>query len=231
MLSPTSALLLTTLSTLTSAHFTLTWPPSRGFDDDKAPSFPCGGFDTPSANRTSFPLSGAPIQLNMGHTETNLQVLLGIGNDPGSAYNIVLRPTFRERGPEDFCMGDIVIPASANLTEGQNATIQVVSNGDPDGGLYQCADITITSQQLTADEVSQHCTNSSGVQTQALPNAGNANETSESTSSSSSSSSASGTASSTGASATASTGAAAVNSWSGVWALGAAALGGAAALL
>ncbi|KAF4304442.1 putative gpi anchored protein [Botryosphaeria dothidea] len=214
---------------LTTAHFTLEWPTARGFDDDKAGTFPCGGFDAVSSNRTSFPLSGAPIQLKLGHTETNLQVLLAVGNDPGSAYNIVLRPTFRERGPDDFCMGAIEIPASANLTEGMNATIQVVSNGDPSGGLYQCADITITNTQLTADEVSQHCTNSSGIQTQAIPNAGNANETTES--SSSSPSSASGTASSTGASATASTGAAPLNSWSGVWALGAAALGGAAALL
>ncbi|EOD50868.1 putative gpi anchored protein [Neofusicoccum parvum UCRNP2] len=225
MLSPTALLLSASLTTLASAHFVLDWPVKRGFDDDKSGTFPCGGFDTPSSNRTAFPLSGAPIQLDMHHTETNVMVVLGVGNDPGTAFNIILRPTFRERGPENFCMGDIEIPASANLTEGMNATIQVVSNGDPDGGLYQCADITITNTPLTTDEVSQHCTNSSGVTTQAISNPGNANETSES------SSSASGTASSSSASATASTGAATLNSWSGVWALGAAALGGAAALL
>lgn len=131
------ALIFSAFSALATAHFTLEWPAARGFDDDKEPNFPCGGFDSVSSNRTSFPLSGAPIQLKMGHTEANVQVLLAVGNDPGSAFNIELRPTFRERGPDSFCIGALDIPASANLTAGMNATIQVVTNGDPDGGLYQ----------------------------------------------------------------------------------------------
>lgn len=137
MLSPT--LFLAALP-LTSAHFLLKWPAARGFSDDNAATFPCGGFDSASTNRIAYPLSGAPIQLEMHHTEANVQVLLAVGNDPGSAYNIVLRPTFRERGPDSFCMGDVSIPASANLTAGMNATIQVVTNGDPSGGLYQVCD-------------------------------------------------------------------------------------------
>ncbi|KAK0647540.1 hypothetical protein DIS24_g7638 [Lasiodiplodia hormozganensis] len=220
------ALIFSAFSALATAHFTLQWPTARGFDDDKEPNFPCGGFDSVSSNRTSFPLSGAPIQLKMGHTESNVQVLLAVGNDLGSAFNIELRPTFRERGPDLFCIGGLDIPASANLTAGMNATIQVVTNGDPNGGLYQCADVTLTNQTLSTDEYNSHCTNSSGVTSQTISNPRNANETSES-------SSASGTTSSTAASATASKGAASgdLGSWSGVWALGAAAVGGAAALL
>jgi hypothetical protein len=124
------------LAPLASAHFLLNWPPARGFDDDKAPTFPCGGFDTVSSNRTQFPLAGGPIQLDMHHTQTNLQVLLALGNGDGS-YSIQLVPTFLETGPNNFCLGDVTIPSDLNLKEGDNATIQVVSNGDPDGGLYQ----------------------------------------------------------------------------------------------
>ncbi|OJD35295.1 gpi anchored protein [Diplodia corticola] len=236
------ALLLSALSfsALTTAHFTLEWPPSRGFDDDKEPSFPCGGFDNVSNNRTAFPLRGAaPIQLKMGHTEANVQVLLAVGNDPGSAFDVVLRQTFRERGPDMFCVGGVEVPAGANLTAGMNATIQVVTNGDPEGGLYQCADVTLTDEMLSTDAYDAHCTNSSGVTAQAISNPRNANETSESSgdsSSSTTSSSASGTAASSasGASSTASAGAAAANvgSWAGAWALGAAAaVGGAVVAL
>ncbi|KAF2083305.1 GPI anchored protein, partial [Saccharata proteae CBS 121410] len=197
-----------------SAHFLLDFPNRRGFDDDNAANFPCGGFDTPSSNRTSFPLSGGPIQLDMHHTSAHVQVLLGIGNDPGSAYNIVLRPTFLEMGPNNFCMSDVNIPSSANLTAGMNATIQVVTNGDPDGGLYQarktrihlkafCADITITDAQLSSDVISANCKNSTGVTTKALTGAAvNANQTTESTSSDGSSTSASGSASAASSTAT-----------------------------
>ncbi|KAL1613334.1 hypothetical protein SLS54_010711, partial [Diplodia seriata] len=133
MLFHTTLLSVASFSALAAAHFTLEWPIARGFDDDKEPNFPCGGFDSVSSNRTSFPLTGpAPIQLKMGHTEANVQVLLAVGNDPGSAFSVELRPTFRERGPESFCIGGVEIPAGANLTAGMNATIQVVTNGDPD---------------------------------------------------------------------------------------------------
>lgn len=38
------------------------------------------------------------------------------------------------------------VPEGLNITEGTNATIQVQSNGDPDGGLYNCADITFVNE-------------------------------------------------------------------------------------
>jgi len=111
------------------------WPPGRGFDEDKIVNFPCGGFDT-ITTRTPFPLSNAPIQLDMEHTEVKGQVLLALGNNPGVNYSIVLKPTFQENGPQNFCIGDVTIPSGLNITEGMNATIQIVTNGDPTGGLY-----------------------------------------------------------------------------------------------
>ena len=125
-----------TLLPLASAHFKLNYPPARGFDEDTLPSFPCGGQNTVSSSRTTWPIGG-PIQLDMGHTSTNVQVLIGLGNDPGDAFDTIVVPTFHENGPQNFCLGMVNLPSSLNATDGMNATIQVVTNGDDGpGGLY-----------------------------------------------------------------------------------------------
>lgn len=126
------------LPAVASAHFQLRWPPARGFNQEQAGAFPCGGFDTVSSSRTDFPITGAPIQLALEHTESRIQVLMALGDGDG-AYSIELANTFQERGPEDFCLGAgrVRIPEGVNVTNGDRATIQVVTNGDPEGGLYQ----------------------------------------------------------------------------------------------
>jgi hypothetical protein len=134
-------LLLSLLPLTTFAHFHLVWPPTRGFSEDTIVNFPCGGFDTVQAERTAWPLTGpVPIQLSMEHTSVHGEVLMALGNDPGVNYNIVLKPTFSETGPQNFCIGDVALPAGLNITAGMNATIQVVTNGDPNGGLYAVRD-------------------------------------------------------------------------------------------
>jgi hypothetical protein len=89
-------------------------------------TFPCGGQDTVSSNRTSWPLSGGSIALEMGHIDANVEVLIAIGSNPGSAFNTVLRPTFSEQGLGAFCMTGFRIPSSLNVADGTQATIQVV---------------------------------------------------------------------------------------------------------
>jgi hypothetical protein len=132
-----SALSLFALLPLTTAHFQLTWPESRGFDDSSATKFPCGGFDSVSSNRTDFPMSGGPIQLNLEHSQTRFAVYLAIGEDPGSNFSIVLRPQSEREGLGSYCLGQVSVPSNLNISAGTKATIQVVSNGDPNGGLYQ----------------------------------------------------------------------------------------------
>ncbi|KAI4763559.1 hypothetical protein E4T52_04431 [Aureobasidium sp. EXF-3400] len=214
-------LLLGALLPLVSAHFKLVYPAARGFDEDILGTFPCGGQNTVSSNRTEFPITGAPIQLLMGHTSAKVQVLMALGNDPGSNFNITLLPTFQEQGPQNFCIGAgaLQFPAGLNITAGMNATIQVVTNGDPNGGLYNCADITFTSTQLSSAEYSADCQNSTGVTASALTNAGNANQsTSDASTSAASSGSASAASAATGSKT--STGAAAQATFAG-FALGA----------
>jgi hypothetical protein len=72
----------------------------------------------------------------MGHDRTVIQVLLGLGNDVGSSFNIILEPTFAQVGLGSFCLPDVPIPASLGITEGMNATMQVVTDGEGGGGLY-----------------------------------------------------------------------------------------------
>jgi hypothetical protein len=154
---------------LVAAHFNLDYPKARGFDEDLLVKFPCGGQNEVSKTRTDWPLKGkAPIQLTMGHDQALVQVLLAVGNDPGDNFNVVLVPTFQEMGLNQFCLGDVQLPDNLNLKEGTNATVQVVTNGDPNGGLYNCADITFTNTPLSSSDYNSHCTNSTGVVTKSI---------------------------------------------------------------
>lgn len=136
MISKTLVLSLLPISAM--AHFKMVWPSARGFDEANIVNFPCGGFNTASTSRTSVPLTGTfPIQLSMEHTSVKGAVYMAFGNDPQTAFSIQLRNTFQETGPDNFCIGGVTIPSNLNITEGTNATIQVVTNGDPNGGLYQ----------------------------------------------------------------------------------------------
>src|SRR3954469_21848225 len=111
-------LLQTAFAALASTHFTLDYPKVRDFDEDKLTQFPCGSFNTPSANRTLWPLSGGSILLNMGHVSSKVEVLIGFGNDPGSAFNTVLRQTFQETGFDAFCMTGFTLPSGVDAKEG-----------------------------------------------------------------------------------------------------------------
>ncbi|KAI9852806.1 MAG: hypothetical protein M1838_005027 [Thelocarpon superellum] len=146
---------------LAAAHFKLDYPPARGFDEDNLIYFPCGKQDSVSSNRTEWGIKGGPIDLTMGHDQAAVQVLLGLGNNPGVNFNITLEPTFLEQGLGSFCMPDVVVPGDLGISDGMNATIQVVTNGDPNGGLYNCADITFR----TAPAPSPSCTNNTGIAT------------------------------------------------------------------
>jgi nascent polypeptide-associated complex subunit beta len=133
-----TAILALSLLPVSLAHFQLTYPVSRGFDDNTAGNFPCGGFNNVQGQRTDYLMSGSPLQLKMGHDQTHVAVYMAVGSDPGSAFNTVLRQQFVVTGLGDFCMGEISIPSGMNISEGTNATIQVVSNADGSGGgLYQ----------------------------------------------------------------------------------------------
>ncbi|KAK9590044.1 hypothetical protein V6Z93_006085 [Aspergillus fumigatus] len=103
---------------IVAAHFRLQYPTSRGFNADTMANFPCGDL-AQSSNRTQVSLSSGsfPVALRMGHDETAVEVLLALGNDPGTNFNITLHPTFRIEGLGEFCLPNVVpmvIPAEVS---------------------------------------------------------------------------------------------------------------------
>lgn len=130
------------LAPVALAHFELKYPGTRGFDEDQESTFPCGGYNTVAGQRTDFPISGGPIQIKLGHQQTNVAVYMAVGDNPGDGFNVVLYPQFQVSGYGDFCLGDVSIPSNLNVTAGTKATIQVVTNAHGEGGLYQVSSET-----------------------------------------------------------------------------------------
>ncbi|CAG8961016.1 hypothetical protein HYFRA_00002556 [Hymenoscyphus fraxineus] len=151
---------LVALASAATAHFTLSYPAVRGFDEDKLDQFPCGSIDTVSATRTPWPLTGGSIALEMGHSSSTIQVTIAFGNDPGSSFNTIIQRPISQTGLGSFCLTGITLPSGVNVTSGTNATIQVITNGDPSGGLYNCADITFSS--TATGPSSDVCKNNTG---------------------------------------------------------------------
>ncbi|KAJ5474341.1 hypothetical protein N7475_003907 [Penicillium sp. IBT 31633x] len=179
-----SLLAFTAIVPLAAAHFKLMYPTSRGSNTDTMTNFPCGGLSQ-SSNRTQLPLSGGsfPVALEMHHSQTAVEVLLALGNDPGDNFNIVLTPTFGVKGLGEFCLPHVEISQKLigrNLTDGMNATLQVQTNGDPSGGLYACADIQFSSD--VKYQTPSSCTNNTNIAATAFPKDSAARNANESTS-------------------------------------------------
>jgi len=147
------------------AHFTLDYPQTRGFNEDMEPEF-CGGFPV-STNRSKFPLAGGMIEIDSHHTQSVFVTLISFDANPtnfaqfntspsGQSYGF-LKPFIQLQGTGEMCVPvNISALGVSGVGDGTNATIQVQFNGG-DGDLYQCADVTLTSQAVQA----LPCTNTS----------------------------------------------------------------------
>ncbi|KAI5286073.1 hypothetical protein KEM52_002154 [Ascosphaera acerosa] len=135
------------LAATARAHFELIYPPPRGKNTEKMTTGPCGGFSRASANRTRVSLADGAVSvaLDMHHDRTIVEVLLGLGEDAGTtdgaagsaAFDVKLVPAFQLQGLGAFCLPRVDLEArGVKIVEGTNATLQVVTNGDPSGGLY-----------------------------------------------------------------------------------------------
>jgi hypothetical protein len=134
--SSLTALATFSFTALTFAHFLMVSPSSRGFEDAKIATFPCGGFNTVQTNRTLFPISNGQIALEMADASSDIEVLIGLGNNVGNGFNQVIRQTFSQKGEGNFCMTGFQLPAGM---AGMDATIQVVTSNEDGVGLYNCA--------------------------------------------------------------------------------------------
>ncbi|KAG0148980.1 hypothetical protein CROQUDRAFT_359464 [Cronartium quercuum f. sp. fusiforme G11] len=156
------------LASIVSAHFTLDYPPTRGFDEDKEPNF-CGGFPTNGTGRHLFPLSGpVPILIGSHHQSAQVAIILSLDADPqtfeefnGTNEVNFLMPFGTIQGQGEFCftvdistLADQLSPPPVN---GSLATLQVEFNGG-DGLLFQCSDLILIQGLSTPNTVT--CANS-----------------------------------------------------------------------
>lgn len=133
------------LASTATAHFSLSYPPQRGENDENQGSGPCGGLDDPSKERTPWSLSGDQLGLVPGHDSANTAVYLAFGDDPDADdFKHVVVPVFLQVGYGKFCWNDLKVPESAKdlAKPGVKATLQVVQAGHSGGGLYNVSSRT-----------------------------------------------------------------------------------------
>lgn len=101
--------------------------------------YPCGGVDQSKShtNRTAWPLDGGALVFNPSHDHAQTYVNMGLGNNV-TRLNIPLVAAFNQTGKGVFCFPKLTIPADAraNITEGVNATIQIIQLGSTGSALY-----------------------------------------------------------------------------------------------
>ncbi|KAH8775958.1 hypothetical protein BGZ57DRAFT_887721 [Hyaloscypha finlandica] len=153
------------LASFANAHFSIEYPEMRGDSFATGASqyiYPCANVNQTSAtNRTIWPLTGGSLNLDLHHQWTYYFVNLGLGTNYPT-FNISLtQQLLNETGNGTLCMPHIVLPAGLAISEGQNASIQVVTVGHTGSALYNCADITFSSAATTLSGSS--CANSSNV--------------------------------------------------------------------
>ncbi|KAI9261825.1 hypothetical protein EDC94DRAFT_541039 [Helicostylum pulchrum] len=172
MLRPTLFLLFAGVLQIASAHFELKYPTTRGFDETKEPTFPCGGSDTVE-NRTQIPLKNAFVEIDSGHTSYSYVVNVVAKNDPTTAdfstSELVQVSSGTRSYPQAACL-PLSLSNSTSITNGSNATIQVIFNGG-DGLLYQCTDVTFVDSAPDFDQ--NMCVNADGSSTGSSPTANN----------------------------------------------------------
>ncbi|KAF9545117.1 hypothetical protein EC957_011272 [Mortierella hygrophila] len=133
-------------SSAAMAHYTLDYPPSRGFSDDDEPIAPCGGTAYNAAgNRTQFPLTNGFVQISSFHPSASVQVNIAYGNNPTAADFTTASSTpvdsVQVTHPFQSCL-PLNLTSVAGAANNVNATIQLIYNGG-DSPLYQCADVVL----------------------------------------------------------------------------------------
>ncbi|KAF8472620.1 hypothetical protein BDZ91DRAFT_692294 [Kalaharituber pfeilii] len=160
------------LLTAVSAHFDITYPPDRGENNLSQDEAPCGGLNTPSSERTLWPLTGGRVQFSARHDEAHTEVRLSLKENPQSDddFTIVLVPIFNQVGLGTFCWNKLSISnGTEGIEDGVKATIQVKQAGHSSGWLYNCADITFTNDPPL---LTTSCANDSGITAEPIEGSG-----------------------------------------------------------
>lgn len=169
---------------LVQAHTVITYPGWRGdnlitndtFPYGMAWMYPCGGMPT-TTNRTLWPVTGGAIAVQpgwfQGHPTAFFYMNLGFGtNGPDAGppnMSFPMTSVFQIVGPSKnpypgtFCLPQVPLPVGANVSIGDNATIQVIETAIHGAALFSCVDITFADPKDVAEVNSSNCFNSSDI--------------------------------------------------------------------
>ncbi|KDN39594.1 hypothetical protein RSAG8_08750, partial [Rhizoctonia solani AG-8 WAC10335] len=119
------------LAASATAHFTLEWPRTRGFNEDIENQF-CGGFTNVGA-RSSFPLGAAGVSIDSTHDTANVIVLISFDSNPqnitqfsNSSNGAQLTNFIKLEKQGEACIPvNIQSLGLSNVSNGTNATIQI----------------------------------------------------------------------------------------------------------
>jgi hypothetical protein len=107
--------------------------------DFKAHTIPGAGYtqELSANNRTLWPLAGGAVVWNSSHPDALTYINLGLGNAVTS-FNISLQGVYNETGAGVTCLPNPGAATIRNLsiTEGQNASIQVITISSSGAALY-----------------------------------------------------------------------------------------------
>ncbi|KAI5865703.1 hypothetical protein GGS23DRAFT_593881 [Durotheca rogersii] len=151
---------------LANAHFLVQYPSWRaetldvpeGSDYDQW-AYPCAGVPTGAGNRTDWPLTGGSIKLHLYHPWSYLFINLGFGANTTN-FNVSLTPNIVNVTSNGvICLPQVPVPV--NVSDGQLASLQIVTSGSTGAALYNCADITFRSSAQLLD--SNECRNDTDI--------------------------------------------------------------------
>lgn len=89
-----------------------------------------------NTNRTLWPLTGGSVLLHVSHPWAITYVNLGLGGDNTTVFNVSLVPNFNQTGNGTFCLPAIKLPSNLAVSNGTQASIQVIQIGETGSSLY-----------------------------------------------------------------------------------------------
>ncbi len=115
-----------------SAHFTLDFPPTAGFDEDKEPTAPCGGFPPINGTLTDFHVGGDNIALDLLHPQGTWLFRASLDTSGNGNWTQIF-PEVQQSGLGKFCEPIVTAPAD---WAGKKGVLGVAVDA-PDGLLFQ----------------------------------------------------------------------------------------------
>ncbi|EEY21151.1 conserved hypothetical protein [Verticillium alfalfae VaMs.102] len=125
---------------LAAAHYSILYPDWRAdtLEDTEETGYsqwtwPCGGVEYGSGNRTDWPLTNGSIAFQLGHAFNYAFINVGL-EDPTTgnitSFNISLTPQLTNTsGHGTLCLDSLTLPTDLNIEDGTNASIQTIMVG------------------------------------------------------------------------------------------------------